>query len=291
MFKTILVPATGSDTADGIFAAALSIARTFSAHLIFLHVRTDRAGLEEAMAVAGPEALMVPGEFIERAEGEAREHERRTEEQVRDFCARQKLVIADAPHDPVGPSAEWRPEIGSEEAVLVGYGQASDLLVIGRPGEGVDLASGAVEAALFETGRPLFIPTPGAVPTEASGQMIAIAWKPTAQSARAVSAAMPLLSKAKRVAILTVGNDDAGEVKSSATLAAMLGWHGIEATTHHLPEDAGSAVDTLFAAARDLDARLVVMGGYGHSRAREFMFGGFTEQVLRGAPLPVLICH
>jgi nucleotide-binding universal stress UspA family protein len=69
-----------------------------------------------------------------------------------------------------------------------------------------------------------------------------------------------------------------------------LGWHGLNASTRHLRPDRLGAADTLLAAAAEQSA-LVVMGAYGHSRLREWIFGGFTEHVLRGAAVPVLMMH
>lgn len=58
-----------------------------------------------------------------------------------------------------------------------------------------------------------------------------------------------------------------------------------------IPQGGGKPVDVLLATCDEVQAGLLVMGGYGHSRTREMVFGGFTQQVLRGAGLPVLIAH
>jgi nucleotide-binding universal stress UspA family protein len=69
-----------------------------------------------------------------------------------------------------------------------------------------------------------------------------------------------------------------------------LGWHGLNVSTRHLRPDRLGAADTLLAAATE-EGALVVMGAYGHSRLREWVFGGFTEHVLRRAAVPVLMMH
>jgi nucleotide-binding universal stress UspA family protein len=290
MIRTILVPATGSDADSASFATALALARKADAHITFLHVRPDRPGIEAAMAVAGSGAVMVPGQFIEQAEAEADMRASRAKDQVFGFCMHAQLSMAGAPSGMVEISAEWCLENGDERAAIVAYGQISDLLVLGRRGTASDLAPGTLEAALFETGRPILIPASAS--RELRTDTVVIAWKPTAPAARAVTAAMPLLEKANRVAVLTVSETDDAAAESAERLASMLTWHGIHATTDRLAErERSNAAETLFAAAVEREAGLVVMGGFGHSRAREYIFGGFTEQVLREASLPLFLCH
>jgi nucleotide-binding universal stress UspA family protein len=110
-----------------------------------------------------------------------------------------------------------------------------------------------------------------------------------AEAARAVTAAMPLLSTAKQILILTVAEEQAfGRVRRA--LGDKSWPTRPQVSARHLPRDASSAADTLLVAAAS-EAALVVMGAYGHSRLREWIFGGFTRHVLRGAKVPVLMMH
>jgi nucleotide-binding universal stress UspA family protein len=88
-----------------------------------------------------------------------------------------------------------------------------------------------------------------------------------------------------------VGNEAADTLTSVERLAASLRWHGIKTEGRLVVRGNEATSETLFAEAGNLGAELVVMGAYGHSRAREFIFGGFTRRVLGGAALPALICH
>jgi nucleotide-binding universal stress UspA family protein len=144
-----------------------------------------------------------------------------------------------------------------------------------------------LEAALFDSGRPLMIP--GVAPV--APDTIAIAWKSTREAARAVAAAMPFLAQAKRVVILTAAEDDRTDRSEAARLLVTLQRHDIAAEARRLQPGSRNAADTLLAAAGEIDAGLLVMGGYGHSRLRELVFGGVTEHVIRGAALPVLMAH
>jgi nucleotide-binding universal stress UspA family protein len=167
------------------------------------------------------------------------------------------------------------------------YGLSADLIVAPRA-TGDDMSARSIlEAVLLETGRPLLIPAAAAMP--ASLDRIAIAWKATPQASRAVALAMPLLARAKEVVIATVeehagGHDDAGR------LARSLARHGFAVKTERMAPGANGAAATLLSSTAGR-ADLLVMGGYGHSRLREWVFGGFTEEVLTDAPLPVLIAH
>ena len=287
MIKTILVPATGSDRDSAVFASALTVARAFAAHLEFLHVRPDAAATAVAMASDGGGATMVGG-LINRLEEEASEREGKAKQLFQSFCEREELAVQDAPPGSQAPSAQWLREIGTEPYWVAEYGRTADLLVIGRPGEDEGVSLDTIEGALIDSGRPLLIPP--AAPLTVLPETIAIAWKATPQAARALTAASPFLSTAKQVVVLTVAEDRRAPEEEADRLMAGLRRHGVPVSVRHLRPEAQSAADTLLSAAVE-HAALLVMGGYGHSRLREWIFGGFTLRVLRGAEVPVLIAH
>jgi nucleotide-binding universal stress UspA family protein len=286
MIKTILVPATGSDTDDAVFMWALVVARAFEAHLDFLHVRVDAAAMAATLAADGSGA-MITG-LIDRMEQEADQREEKAKQLFQRFCARVGLPIDEPAPGRPGLSAQWVRQIGDEPYWVAEYGRAADLLVIGRPAGGEGVSIDTIEAALLESGRPVLIPP--AAPFAALAETIVIAWKAAPEAARAVTAAMPLLSTAKQILILTVTEELGLSDEAAARLATNLGRHGIQVSFRHLPPDASGAADTLLAAAAN-EGALVVMGAYGHSRLREWIFGGFTQHVLRGAEVPVLMMH
>ena len=289
MIKTILVPATGTDTDGETFAAALEAARMFEAHLDFLHVRLDTVEVAVAMtAAAGGAGALTPG-LVDQLEQEVGEREAEAQHMFKEFCARESLAVAAAP---VGGtttlSAQWHVETGRGPRWMAAYGMTADLIV-GSRGTSDDAAAGSIlEAVLLESGRPLLIPSATAQST-AMADRIAIAWKPTPQAARAVALAMPLLARAKEIAVMTV-EEEKGRRDDADRLVCSLAWHGIAATVERLTPGPYGAAETLLAAA-GARAGLLVLGGYGHSRLREWVFGGFTQRVLADAPLPVLIAH
>jgi nucleotide-binding universal stress UspA family protein len=288
MIKTILVPATGSDTDVGVFGSALAIARPFGAHLDFLHVRIDAATTAATIAshVSSPQVVT---DLINKMEGEAEQREQKARQLFESLCRREVLALAETPPGPSAPSARWLKEIGSEPYWLVEYARAADLLIIGRPGDDQIAPSDVLESALLNSGRPLLIPP--SAPMATLPDTVVIAWKATPEAARAVTAAMPFLSIAKQIVIMTVAEDETTlEEEGAARLMANLRWHGFSVSVRRLEPGAQVAAETLLAAAREQPA-LLVMGGYGHSRLREWIFGGFTRRVLREAEISVLIAH
>jgi len=286
MIRTILVPATGSKADDATFASALSIARHLSAHLVMLHVRQDPVEVIAAMGDMG--AGLAAASLIESLEKSAAAREAQAKKGFEAFCRRETVGInaAVAP-TATAVSAAFRTEIGNGAYWLAEYGRTADLVVVGRTVEADGETDDLLEAALLDSGRPLYIPGPAPVAPDT----VAIAWKSTREAALAVCAADPFLALAKRVVVLTATEGEPSDDGSVARLIDTLRRHGPEVQSRTLPADSRSAANRLLAAAVEAGAGLLVMGGYGHSRLREWMFGGVTEAVLAAAPLPVLMAH
>lgn len=288
MFKYILVPATGSDTDDPVFRAAAALARVDGAHLVFLHVGLDVEKLIVPIASAEFGGGTGFGEFVTSMEQDATARRDRARDAVRAFCADQNIAMSATPAEG-RPTAEWRAETGEGPHWLAVHGRAADLIVLGHVRDTASPAMDMMNAALMETGRPLLI-----VPTREFAQIgrtVAIAWKDTPEAAGAVAAATPLLARASRVAILSVTENAETDAAACERLRAALTWHNPATTTQHLAPVGGEPADTLLKAAAELGADLLVMGGYGHSRLREVVFGGFTRRILQVADLPVLMAH
>jgi nucleotide-binding universal stress UspA family protein len=115
-----------------------------------------------------------------------------------------------------------------------------------------------------------------------------VAWKATRESARALGAAIPLLRGASSVSIAIDENTPRAE---QDLLQAYLHRHGVQAASHLLPGTHSTAGEAILSLAADVGAELVVMGCYGHSRAREFVLGGASRTVLDSMTVPVLMAH
>jgi nucleotide-binding universal stress UspA family protein len=288
MFKSLLVSATGNDTDAVAYATAHAVARGFGAHIDALHVRLDPAGIATTMSTEGAGGTLLQG-TVDSLEKDADEGEAKARSIFTAFCAREKVARASAAgNSTTTTTAGFHVEIGEEPRWTAAYALTCDLAVAtrGTPGDNA-AARSTLEALLFETGRPLLIPGPSA-PAPDFADRIAIAWKPGPQAARAVAAAMPLLARAKEITVLTIAEDESAR-DETARLIDYLGWHGLRVVAERIDPGADGPAALLTAASAK--SGLLVMGGYSHTRVREWVFGGFTQSVLDHAELPVLMAH
>ena len=181
------------------------------------------------------------------------------------------------------------PVIGAFADVAL-YG---DLLVLGqhdRDDQERQVPPDFVSSVLIASGRPgLVIPSVGSVATV--GTRVVVGWKPSASSARALGAALPLLRGAREVVVIEWGHDADKESTETIGIGRYLEWHGVQARLQRSPELPDEVGELLLSRCADLDADLLVMGCYGHSRAREFVLGGATRTVLSSMTVPVLMSH
>ena len=287
MFKNILVPATGGPADAAAFAIARLAAGAFGAHLEFLHVRADATDVLMNMADGGIGGGAAVQAVIDRMDAEANTQAEAARREVDAMLATAGIPMREAPGG-AGPSAEYRQELGSRSTFVAQYGRSADLVVMGR-GTQDDGTLETLEAALMDTGRPLLI-APG-IPPDSLGKRIVIAWKDTPEAARAVSSALPFIARAETVTIVNVADDADSQDQSGARLMRALRWHNPAVTLRQLVQGSSSAVEVLHREAAAQSADLLVMGGYGHSRLREMVFGGFTRRTLGDSALPVLMAH
>jgi len=287
MFKNILVPATGGPGDAAAFAIARLAAGAFGAHLEFLHVRADATDVLMNMTDGGIGGGAAVQAVIDRMDAEANTQAEAARREVDAMLATAGIPMREAPGG-AGPSAEYRQELGSRSTFVAQYGRSADLVVMGR-GTQDDGTLETLEAALMDTGRPLLI-APG-IPPDSLGKRIVIAWKDTPEAARAVSCALPFIARAETVTIVNVADDADSRDQSGARLMRALRWHNPAVTLRQLVQGSSSAVEVLHREAAAQSADLLVMGGYGHSRLREMVFGGFTRRTLGDSALPVLMAH
>jgi nucleotide-binding universal stress UspA family protein len=192
--------------------------------------------------------------------------------------------------------AEWRlqkvPHVDLA-GVVMEHGRAADLIVAGQTDPDWDLSPlmDFPERLALASGRPvLIIPHSGRHPTV--GRRAVIAWKGSREAARAVFDALPLLREAQAVSILEIKErGDDGARAPDTSIAAALGRHGIKPEVRTSIVSDISVGDEILSRAADLDADLLVMGAYGHSRIRELVFGGVTRHIAKHMTLPTLLSH
>jgi nucleotide-binding universal stress UspA family protein len=174
--------------------------------------------------------------------------------------------------------------------LLVDYARLRDLTLV--PAEANDFADQPIaEALIFESGRPVLM-LPREPRKSFALNTATVAWDFSRPAARAVGDALPLLTKAKRVHIVTVTNEKRIDTKRSGPeLAKHLARHGVDVILETVDAAGHSIGEALEAATRVHDSDLLVMGAYGHSRLREFVLGGATRSMINRPPLPVLLSH
>jgi len=285
----ILVPVSGLDGDRAAIAAGVALARSWSAHLLALHVRLDPRSYLPVMGEGLTTGMIQT--VLATAEKETAELSKAAAAAF--AAASGGLPRVERPGAKRGASVDYLEETGTEAERVAVRGRVADLIVLPQPsGAGPVTAQAVFEAALFETGRPVLM-VPAAAPA-ARFERVAIAWNGSKEAARAVSAADPFLAAAPNskgaVVVLTIRGKGERQAEP-AELAQALSWRGIDATAKLVEAGSGGAGAALLAAAKEARADLLVMGAYGHSRLREFILGGATREALERAPLPVLLCH
>lgn len=191
-------------------------------------------------------------------------------------------------------ACESRVEDGTDVSVLRHNTNASDIIVIGQHVDGdtaTSTTTGLIESLLMSSARPLMVvPAIGEYSPQPTRAMIA--WRNSRESAMAVRMAIPQLALAREVEIVTVDNKACVASETQATLGLIhyLATHQITATHRHVISDV-DAGNTLLSHACDSGANLLIMGGYGHARLREWALGGVTKTILQSMTLPVLMAH
>lgn len=166
------------------------------------------------------------------------------------------------------------------------------LIGLGPPGELPVDVHDQLAKLLTGSGRPVVAVSHGARPPPY--RRVVVGWRPGAHAARAVHDALPLLARAEAVDVVCVEprrGDGGYGGDPGADIARHLSRHDLRVTVHVKPDAGDEPGAVLLRSARELEADLLVMGGYGHSRLREWMLGGTTRHVLAHATLPVFLSH
>jgi nucleotide-binding universal stress UspA family protein len=182
---------------------------------------------------------------------------------------------------------------GEAGQILAAQARYADATILGLNDDGpTNFQRQLFEGALFYSGRPVIV-VPEAFKRHALPKRIMIAWRPGREATRAVHDALPLLKAADDVRLVVVDEQmsTAQEPQPGVDIARHLARHDIEVDVKHIPGTGGTAASLLLDEARYFGADLIVMGGYGHSRMREWILGGATRDILQSAEVPVLMAQ
>lgn len=271
MMKTILVPADQSEMMASVYTVAAQMAERFGATVDGVAMRPAFAEVvapDPIVAVTIPPADWDETQFVRRV--------------------RQSFDAAAAAHAKAGVSPfRWRGGASIEDGGLGSLARLYDVTVIARPG-GKGSRMSAFEAALFDSGRPVLMAPP--IPGRTLGDSILIHWNCSTETARAVALAMPLLTKAKKVMLLTVeGSTVPGP--SAREALSHLAANGVTATEKTVSQTGRGPGAAILEEAKAFGADLLLKGAYTQSRLRQMIFGGATNHVLAKADLPVFFTH
>ncbi len=277
--KTILVPTEKSDLMSATLETALLFAKRFDSYI-------------EGFALRAASSDFVAADLIVAdawAVAETRDAELAKEARASFESFMQSRNVPPFRQDGGGLAYGWTEADSTRDAFVGSHGRVFDLIVFGRPGSypaGSSMA--AVEAALFESGRPILIAPP--TPPTQLGENIVIAWNRSTETARVTAFAMPLLHRARKVTVLTVSG---GLVPGpeGPELARHLQLNGIPAEAITIDSGNRGAGETILQKAAELGCDLLIKGAYTQSRLRQMIFGGATSHILAKTRLPVFMAH
>lgn len=275
-YKTILVHITADSRCLERFDIAVKMAKSFDASLLAIH----------AILPFNPPGYIVPqmrAEVIDAQKSAALDILAKTERPLREHLA----SLAFPNH------VAWHKESNDPFVALCEHVKYADLAVIGQSdpvddsGSPLDLP----ERFVLSGGRPvLVIPHTGSFTTV--GKDILVAWNASREASRAITAALPLLKRANKVHLLSVepGHDESLS-DSCIQMTRYLERHDVKVDQRRSPGGELDIGNDLLSRVADLGADLIVMGGYGHSRFREWVLGGATRTILETMTVPVLMSH
>lgn len=274
-YKTILVHCNDKRRIDAVLAPALAIASMFESHVTALSVVPPVSVIS-----AGPE---VPPVVVDA----------HCELYRRDVPAmRQRFEKAIAGRPVTSEWCDMDADAFGVIDVVVKWGRKADLIVALQTdadwfgSEWLDVA----DRVVMQSGRPVLI-VPNGRPSAQIGSRILVAWNGRREAARAVFDAVPMLKRATAVKVVHASESNTDADRSDLDICTTLARHGVQVEkTQAIAADAGAG-PALMAEANAFDADLVVMGCYGHSRLREFVFGGATRHFLNKMHTPVLMSH
>lgn len=285
MIRRILVPVRGDGKGDNVFAHAAVLARRFGAHIKVIHCRPRP---EDLVPYGVPVPAFMGDEIKARALEIADLEEKGLRRELELLAAALEIPITDSPLA-AAPSASWVEESGRQVDVIKRHGRLADLIVVAKPERDRNLGTNTLKAALFNTGRPVMMCPPRAIPPEVLGDNITIAWNGSTEAARAIALTADLLEKASTITILSAGDSEVHGAGAD-DLLEYLALRGVSALVERFAATRKIG-EELLARSAAVGADMMIMGAYSDSHEREIVFGGNTQAVIDSAEMPVVLVH
>lgn len=271
-YATLLVHAEPGLAASKRIEAAARLAHLMGARLIGLGAETF-----EPIVSPDPFTGYAAGEWIAQIQAEIAKRLAAAEDAFR--------------RDAAGADFEWRSVQDYPSRALGKLARAADLIVMTPRGAGSPIQVADPAEVIMAAGRPVLIVPEG--PTHLQGRHVVVAWKDTRECRRAVADAMPFLTRAEDVLLLAVCAKDVADavVFETDDVVANLKRHGVRARSQVVTAGAGDVFAELNRVAAQNHADLIVAGAYGHSRLREWVLGGVTDDLIHRPGTFVLLSH
>ncbi|MBO6521117.1 MAG: universal stress protein [Rhodospirillales bacterium] len=285
-FRTILVPIRGDGRGESVLDHACALGRHFNAHIRAVHCRPRPQDLMP-FGVAVP--TLVKDQINASAKDIADDEVERLKGLFDEYVAKHGIKVCDTRpplHDEL--TISWSVADGRQADVIGVQGRLASVVAVAQPDHDSNLGQNTLEAALFNTGRPVLMCPK--TPVTSLDNNVAIAWNGSAESSRAVAACGSIIAEAKKVTVLAA--EDAENLELSAEdLIVHLKDHEIDATATVVTSKGSSIGESVLKAAKDSGADLLIMGAYGRSRGRSLVMGGVTQWIIDHTDLPVLLVH
>lgn len=278
--KTVLVPVEIHDRTDSILSAAKAFAQNFESQITGFAL-TPATTPFLAADVIGASVIYEPlAEYNEESGDKARQA-------FEAFMRQHSVPPRSAGKE--GISWNWKKDVPPGDHMVGILSRVFDITVVGRSEPRVSgPRSTTLDAALFDSGRPILIAPPN--PPETIGKRVVIAWNRSTETARTVAFSMRLLKKAEEVVVLAVeGSHVPGP--TAEELIAYLRAHDIPSRGLSTGQSKRSAGEAILDEARALGSDLVLKGAFTQSRLRQIIFGGATQHILTETELPVFMAH
>jgi nucleotide-binding universal stress UspA family protein len=189
---------------------------------------------------------------------------------------------------PGQPYAVWQ-NVGPTDDYVGHRGRLFDVVVVGRPMQGATTPTmHTLEAALFESGRPILI-APPKTPT-VMGETVSIAWNGSTETARTIAFAKPVIRQAKKVIVVTI-EEATVPGPSGSDVARYLAHNDIDASVIDTTAGGRNPGQAMLEESMEQGADLMIKGAYTNSRLRQMIFGGATNFILSNTEIPVFMSH
>ena len=278
--RTILVPFNNTQpTATAVDAARL-LAEPAGAYI-------EGAYCRQVLPVIAGEGITLPGDYLAEFEEEGKQQADAARAAFEVLLAERHIPLGTL--DGLGIRAGWTEMIGTGPEGIGEYARTFSVSVLARSlSDGGQDWKSTAETLLFESGRPLLLVSTQL--PEVLGRRVLVAWNGSTETARALTAAMPLLAGSEAVLVVTVAG---GTVSGpdAEQICAHLCASGIPAQFKTMEAAATTVGQVILSEAAAFDADLIVKGAFTHSRLRQLIFGGATSEIFNHALCPVLMCH